>query len=322
MANLTAVILAAGKGTRMKSKLPKVLHKVGGHPMLEHVMDAAEAAGCRDNVVVIGHGAELVRELVGSRARIALQAEQLGTGHAVLQAADTLKDFTGTVMILCGDTPLLEAEELNKFYAEHVKSGAAATVMSAMMEDPFGYGRILRDANGDVAGIVEQKDASEEQKLIKEINTGNYCVEAPLLFEVLRTLGNNNAQGEYYLTDVLAKLRAMGKKVGGVVTADSEMIMGVNSRRQLAEAESVMRRRILEKLMDEGVTVMDPTSTFIEKSVKIAPDTTIYPYTWLQGETVIGEDCEIGPNVRLENVKVADGCRCEFIHIHDCEVKN
>ena len=321
MANLTAVILAAGKGTRMKSKLPKVLHKVGGHPMLEHVMDAAEAAGCRDNVVVIGHGAELVRELVGSRARIALQAEQLGTGHAVLQAADTLKDFTGTVMILCGDTPLLEAEELKKFYAEHVKSGAAATVMSAMMEDPFGYGRILRDANGDVAGIVEQKDASEEQKLIKEINTGNYCVEAPLLFEVLRTLGNNNAQGEYYLTDVLAKLRAMGKKVGGVVTADSEMIMGVNSRRQLAEAESVMRRRILEKLMDEGVTVMDPASTFIEKSVKIAPDTTIYPYTWLQGETVIGEDCEIGPNVRLENVKVADGCRCGFTHMHDCEIK-
>ena len=320
MANLTAVILAAGKGTRMKSKLPKVLHKVGGHPMLEHVMDAAEAAGCRDNVVVIGHGAELVRELVGDRARIALQAEQLGTGHAVLQAADTLKDFTGTVMILCGDTPLLEADELEKFYAEYVKSGAAATVMSALMDDPFGYGRILRDANGDVAGIVEQKDASEEQKQIKEINTGNYCVEAPLLFEVLRTLGNDNAQGEYYLTDVLAKLRAMGKKVGGVITADSEMIMGVNSRRQLAEAESVMRRRIAERHMDDGVTIMDPASTFIEKSVKIAPDTVIYPNTWLQGATVIGEDCEIGPNVRLENVKVADGCRVEFTHVHDCEI--
>ena len=322
MAKLTAVILAAGKGTRMKSKLPKVLHKVGGHPMLEHVMDAAEAAGCQDNVVVIGHGAELVRELVGNRARIALHAEQLGTGHAVLQAADTLKDFTGTVMILCGDTPLLEAAELRKFYEEHVQSGAAATVMSAIMEDPFGYGRILRNANGDVAGIVEQKDATEEQKLIKEINTGNYCVEAPLLFEVLKTLGNNNAQGEYYLTDVLAKLRGMGKKVGGMVTADSEMIMGVNSRRQLAEAESVMRRRILERLMDEGVTVMDPASTFIEKSVKIAPDTTIYPYTWLQGETVIGEDCEIGPNVRMENVKVADGCHLQFAHVHDCEIKN
>ena len=149
MANLTAVILAAGKGTRMKSKLPKVLHKVGGHPMLEHVMDAAEAAGCRDNVVVIGHGAELVRELVGSRARIALQAEQLGTGHAVLQAADTLQDFTGTVMILCGDTPLLEAEELKKFYAEHVKSGAAATVMSAMMGRYCGAERRFRRAEAD-----------------------------------------------------------------------------------------------------------------------------------------------------------------------------
>ena len=308
MANLTAVILAAGKGTRMKSKLPKVLHKVGGHPMLEHVMDAAEAAGCRDNVVVIGHGAELVRELVGSRARIALQA------------ADTLKDFTGTVMILCGDTPLLEAAELQKFYEEHIKSGAAATVMSAIMEDPYGYGRILRDEKGDVAGIVEEKDATSEQKRIKEINTGNYCVEAPLLFEVLKTLGNDNAQGEYYLTDVLAKLRGMGKKIGGVITDDSEMIMGVNSRRQLAEAESVMRRRILERLMDEGVTIMDPASTFIEKSVKIAPDTIIYPFTWLRGETVIGEDCEIGPSVRMENVKVADGCRLEFAHVYDCKI--
>ena len=193
MAKLTTVILAAGKGTRMKSKLPKVLHKVGGHPMLEHVMDAAEAAGCRDNVVVIGHGAELVRKLVGNRARIALQAEQLGTGHAVLQAADTLKDFTGTVMILCGDTPLLEAAELRKFYEEHVQSGAAATVMSAIMEEPYGYGRILRDENGDVAGIVEQKDATEEQKLIKEINIARYrrerakkrCAGAELLLSEL-----------------------------------------------------------------------------------------------------------------------------------------
>ncbi len=321
MDKLTTVILAAGKGTRMKSKLPKVLHKVGGHPMLEHVMDAAEAAGCRDNVVVIGHGAELVRTLVGDRARIALQAEQLGTGHAVLQAADTLRDFTGTVMILCGDTPLLEAGELRKFYEEHIRSGAAATVMSAMMEDPFGYGRILRDENGDVAGIVEEKDATPEQRKIREINTGNYCVEAPLLFEVLRTLGNNNSQGEYYLTDVLARLRGMGKKVGGIVTADSEMIMGVNSRRQLAVAEEVMRRRILDRLMDAGVTVMDPASTFIEKSVRIEPDTTIYPYTWIQGDTVIGEDCVIGPNVHLENVKVDAGCRIRFACARDCELK-
>lgn len=320
MEKLTAVILAAGKGTRMKSKLPKVLHKVGGRPMLEHVLDAAETAGCRDNVVVIGHGAELVRTAVGGRARIALQEEQLGTGHAVLQAEKALQDFTGTVMILCGDTPLLEAKELKKFYEAHKASGAAATVMSAIMEDPSGYGRILRDARGDVAGIVEEKDADAEQKAVCEINTGNYCVEAPLLFEVLKTLGHDNAQGEYYLTDVLSKLRALGKKVGGMVTADSEMTMGVNSRRQLALAEAAMRRRILEHWMDEGVTVMDPASTFIEKTVTIAPDTVIYPYTWLQGETIIGEDCQIGPNVRLENVKAAAGCQLHFLYAHDCTV--
>ncbi len=321
MANLTAVILAAGKGTRMKSKLPKALHKIGGRPMLEHVMNAAEAAGCRDNVVVIGHGAELVRELAGKRARIALQAEQLGTGHAVLQASEALKDFTGTVMILCGDTPLIEGAELKKLYDYHIHSGAAATVMSAMMEDPFGYGRNLRDANGDVAGIVEQKDASEEQKLIKEINTGNYCVEAPLLFDVLQTLGRKDDQSEYYLTDLLALLRARGEKVAGLITPDSEMIMGVNSRRQLAEAENIMRHRILDKLMDDGVTIIDPASTFIEKSVKIAADTVIYPFTWLQGNTDIGTNCEIGPNVRLENVTVEDGCRLQFSYTHDCEIK-
>ena len=247
MGKLTAVILAAGKGTRMKSKLPKVLHNVGGRSMLEHVMDAAEAAGCRDNVVITGHGAELVRTLVGNRAQIALQAEQLGTGHAVLQAAEALKDFVGTVMILCGDTPLIEGVELRKLYEFHVQSGAAATVMTAMLEDPFGYGRILRNADGDVAGIVEEKEASPEQKQIKEINTGNYCVEAPLLFEVLRTLGRKDEQSEYYLTDLVALLRARGEKVSGLLTDDSEMIMGVNSPEQLAAAEEIMQRRILEK---------------------------------------------------------------------------
>lgn len=246
MEKLTAVILAAGKGTRMKSKLPKVLHKVGGHSMLEHVMDAAEAAGCHDNVVIIGHGAELVLELVGNRARVALQAEQLGTGHAVLQAEEALKNFVGTVMILCGDTPLIEGVELKKFYKFHVQSGAAATVMTAMLEDPFGYGRILRNANGDVTGIVEEKEALPEQKQIKEINTGNYCVEAPLLFEVLKSLGRRDEHSEYYLTDLVALLRARGEKVSGLLTNDSEMILGVNSPEQLAAAEEIMQRRFLE----------------------------------------------------------------------------
>ena len=322
MSELVAVILAAGKGTRMKSKLPKVLHKIGGKPMLQHVLDAADAAGAARKVVVVGHEAELVEAMVGEQAQMALQAEQLGTGHAVMQTEAVLKDFCGTVMIICGDTPLLEAAELKKFYEGHVASQAAATVLTAFMDDPAGYGRIIRDADGNVLGIVEEKDAVLEQKAIKEINTGIYCVEAPLLFEVLATLTCDNGQGEYYLTDVLAKLNAMGKKVGGVATADSDMIMGINSRRQLAEAENIMRQRILNKLMDDGVTIMDPASTFIEKGVEIGQDTVIYPYTWLEGTTKIGEDCQIGPNVRLTNVRIGNTAELQFVYGHDCEVQD
>ena len=322
MANLVAVILAAGKGTRMRSKYPKVLHKVGGKPMLQHVIDAATVAGCDDKVVIVGHEAELVEKMVGSQGKIALQAEQLGTGHAVMQTAEALKGFTGTALILCGDTPLLEGEELKKFCEAHKASGAAATVLTAVMDDPFGYGRIVRDEKGNVQAIVEQKDATEAQKAIKEINTGIYCMECPLMFDVLATLTNDNAQGEYYLTDVLEKLNQAGQKVGGVVTEDSDMVMGINSRKQLSVAEGVMRQRIFDKLMDNGVTIMDPASTFIEGSVKIGRDTIIYPYTWLEGTTVIGEDCEIGPNARFTNVKIGNDNHLQFIYGHDCEVKN
>lgn len=290
--------------------------------MLQHVLDAADAAGAARKVVVVGHEAELVEAMVGEQAQMALQAEQLGTGHAVMQTEAVLKDFCGTVMIICGDTPLLEAAELKKFYEGHVASQAAATVLTAFMDDPAGYGRIIRDADGNVLGIVEEKDAVLEQKAIKEINTGIYCVEAPLLFEVLAILTCDNAQGEYYLTDVLAKLNAMGKKVGGVATADSDMIMGINSRRQLAEAENIMRQRILNKLMDDGVTIMDPASTFIEKGVEIGQDTVIYPYTWLEGTTKIGEDCQIGPNVRLTNVRIGNTAELQFVYGHDCEVQD
>lgn len=322
MANLVAVILAAGKGTRMRSKYPKVLHKVGGKPMLQHVIDAATVAGCDEKIVIVGHEAELVEKMVGSQGKIALQAEQLGTGHAVMQTAEALKGFTGTALILCGDTPLLEGEELKKFCEAHKASGAAATVLTAVMDDPFGYGRIVRDEKGNVQAIVEQKDATEAQKAIKEINTGIYCMECPLMFDILATLTNDNAQGEYYLTDVLEKLNQAGQKVGGVVTEDSDMVMGINSRKQLSVAEGVMRQRILDKLMDNGVTIMDPASTFIEGSVKIGRDTIIYPYTWLEGTTEIGEDCEIGPNARFTNVKIGNDNHLQFIYGHDCEVKN
>lgn len=322
MSDIVAIILAAGKGTRMRSKYPKVLHKVGGKPMLQHVIDAATAAGAQKKVIIVGHEAEMVEAMVGTQGTIALQAEQLGTGHAVMQTAEALKGFSGTALILCGDTPLLDGKELKKFCEAHQASGAAATVLTAIMDDPFGYGRIIRDANGNVQGIVEQKDATDAQKAIREINTGIYCMECPQMFDVLATLTNDNAQGEYYLTDVLQKLNAAGAKVGGVSTGDSDMVMGINSRKQLSVAEGVMRQRILDKLMDAGVTIMDPASTFIEASVKIGRDTIIYPYTWLEGSTEIGEDCEIGPNARFTDVKIGDDNHLQFIYGHDCEVKN
>ena len=320
MAKMAAVILAAGKGTRMRSRLPKVLHKVGGKPMLEHVMAAAETAGADKSIVVVGFESEQVAEFVGTRAEIAVQAEQLGTGHAVMQTADLLKDFVGTVMVICGDTPLLDGCELKKFYVEHQSSGAAATVLTAILDNPTGYGRILRDCNGHVIGIVEEKDATMSQKSICEINTGIYCIEAPLLFEALSGLTCDNAQGEYYLTDVLGKLNEMGKFVGGVITADSDMIMGINSRRQLADAETIMHTRILDKLMDQGVTIMDPASTFIEGTVEIGQDSIIYPFTWLEGSTKIGTESIIGPNVRLTNVVVGNATNLQFVYGHDCVV--
>ncbi len=322
MSDLVAIILAAGKGTRMKSKLPKVLHKVGGKPMVEHVMKAAEAAGAQHKIVVVGFGSEKVTEFIGGRAKVVLQAEQLGTGHAVLQAEPALAGQKGTALILCGDTPLLVGEELKKFCAAHQASGAAVSVLTARTTEPFGYGRIVRDEAGNVEKIVEEKDATAQQKSITEINTGIYCVEYPLVFELLHSLSTNNAQGEYYLTDILSKCKEKGEKVAGIVTEDFPMVMGINSRRQLAAAESIMRQRILDSLMDSGVSIIDPASTFIEASVEIGRDTVIYPFTWLQGQTKIGEDCEIGPNVRLSDVEVGTETHIQFTYGQQCKVGN
>ena len=320
MSDLVAVILAAGKGTRMRSSLPKVLHKVAGKPMLDHVLQAAETAGADKKVVVAGFASEQVAAFVGPRADIVVQAEQLGTGHAVLQTASLLRDYHGTVMIICGDTPLLDGEELKAFYRKHLAAKAAATVLTAVVSEPDGYGRVLRNAAGNVTAIVEEKDTTDEEKAICEINTGIYCIESPLLFEALSSITCSNAQGEYYLTDVLASLDRMGQKVAGVTTGDTDMILGINSRRQLAEAEAIMRRRVLDRLMDEGVTIMDPASTFIEPTVEIGRDSIIYPFTWLEGCTKIGPESEIGPQVRLTDVLVGSGSKLQFVYGHDCLV--
>ncbi len=322
MSELTAVILAAGKGTRMKSDLPKVLHVVAGQPMLAHVLDAAEIAGCARKIVVIGFGAGKVAPIVEGRAELVEQKEQLGTGHAVMQAQPLLADGRGAVMILCGDTPLLDGGDLRRFYEHHMEVGNKATVLTALMDDPAGYGRVVRDAAGNVVKIVEQKDASLEELAINEINTGIYCVDSQLLFEVLGKVDCNNAQGEYYLTDVIDKLVAADYKVGAVVAGDSDSVMGVNSRRDLAEAEKLLRQRTNENLMDSGVTIMDPGSTYIDRTVSIGRDTIIYPYTWLEGNTVIGAECVVGPNVRFSNVQTGNGCIVHFTYAHDAAIGN
>ena len=320
MQEMVAVILAAGKGTRMKSALPKVLHAVGGRPMLRHVMTAAEQAGAKRTIVVVGFGGDQVQAKIGAAAEYVLQAEQLGTGHAMMQVQPVLAGFSGTILLLCGDTPLLTDKTLLALVAAHQQSGAAATVLTAMPADATGYGRILRNESGQVLGIVEQKDATPEQKKIGEINTGIYCFEAAPLFAALAGLTCNNAQGEYYLTDVLAILAQAGQQVGAVEVADFQETLGINSRLQLAEAEKILRQRKLVELMDSGVTVMDPASTFVDATVSVGEDTVLYPFTWLEGETTIGRDCRIGPNSRIADSQLGDAVTLHFSYAHECKI--
>jgi bifunctional UDP-N-acetylglucosamine pyrophosphorylase/glucosamine-1-phosphate N-acetyltransferase len=320
MSQLLSVILAAGKGTRMKSQLPKVLHRVGGKAMVQHVLDAAKGAGAVRNVVVIGFGAESVATSLGNQAEFVVQAEQLGTGHAVMQAKELLADFDGTVMVLCGDTPLLRAELLTKLYTEHRQAQAVATVLTANMPDPTGYGRVIRNSNGQVIKIVEHKDATPEERLVTEVNTGIYCFERSALFAALAGLNCNNVQGEYYLTDVMSILASQNAKVWATAAEDFQETFGINSRAQLAEAEKILRKRKAVELMDNGVTIMDIDSTFIDADVTIGADTIIYPFTWIEGASSIGSGCEIGPNTRLQNTTVGDQSTLHFVYAHDCTV--
>lgn len=318
MAGLVTVVLAAGKGTRMKSTLPKVLHRVGGKSMLQHVLDAASAAGASRNIVVVGFGGDQVKKAIGEQTEFVVQTEQLGTGHAVLQAAPLLAEDKGTVMVLCGDTPLLTADLLKKLYEEHKAAGAKATVLTAVMPDATGYGRIIRTSSGTVAKIVEHKDATEEERQVKEVNSGIYCFETADLFAALKQVNCENAQGEYYLPDVLEILQKGGEKIWAVAADDYEETLGINSRLQLSGAEKILRRRKNIKLMEDGVTIMDPDSTFVDMDVTVGKDTIIYPGTWLEGTTVVGENCELGPNSRFTNTEIGRDVTAFFSYAHDC----
>lgn len=302
--SITSIILAAGEGKRMYSKVPKVLHKVCGTPMVEHVINCARKLGDSEPVVVIGHGADQVSKAI-SGVKFVIQEKQLGTGHAVMQAEKYIID--GDILILYGDTPLLKSETLMDMHEAHKRAGYGATILTSDFQDPTGYGRIVRNAENLVDAIVEEKDADSSTKLIKEINSGIYFFNGKELKEALKYLNNNNAQGEYYLTDVIGIMRGRGLKIGAYKIRDNEDIMGVNNRYQLSCANAIMKDRIAKKLMLDGVTIIDPNNTYIETSVKIERDVTIYPGCILEGDTTIQEDSVIGPNTRIKDGKIGRG---------------
>lgn len=307
----TTIVLAAGKGTRMQSEFPKVLHPLCGEPMIQHIVSATKQAGGQRTVVVVGHQAERVKRALPNSVEFVHQREQKGTGHAVLQAESVLADIRGPVLITCGDTPLYRTETLRSFVDNHMKAKAAASVLTAFVSDPTGYGRIVRSPEGEFQSVVEDSDASEVQRDIKEINTGTYCVNAEHLFSALHKIKPQNAQGEYYLPDVLFHLATQGQTVRAESVADANEALGINNRKQLSEAEAIIRQRILHSWQNKGVTIVDPATTFIDKRVTIGIDTILYPFTILEGNTAIGARCRVGPFVHLHDAKLDDDCSVE-----------
>lgn len=308
MSDIHIVILAAGKGTRMKSERPKVLHRAGELSLIEHVFRAAEALGPRSTTVIVGHQAETVEQSVPKRLglRFAVQNPQLGTGHALLQAEPMLAGQQGTVVLLSGDVPLLRPATLEALVRTHHERQAAATVLTALVGDASGYGRIIRDGAGGISAIVEHKDATPEQRLVSEINSGIYAFDLHGLFGALKQIGASNAQGEYYLPDLVTIFRARGKVVATVVAPDPREVLGVNSRRELADVSEILKTARNQALMESGVTIIDSASTFIGPDVTIGIDTTIHPGVYLEGRTSIGSGCIINSGVRIVDSRVDD----------------
>lgn len=320
MTNKYAIVLAAGQGTRMKSKLYKVLHPVMGSPMVEHVINQLETLDLDKIVTVVGHGAEKVKEQLGERTLYAFQKEQLGTGHAVQQAEELLKNKDGFTLVVCGDTPLLKQETLLKLYNHHQETKAKVTVLTASIADPTGYGRVLRSQSGDVEKIVEHKDASEAERLVAEINTGTYCFDNQFLFDVLGQVTNNNAQGEYYLPDVIEIAKMRNEKVSAYKTDDPNETIGINDRIALAHAEKLMKQRVNEHHMINGVTIVDPDQTYIAPSVKIASDVVIKPGTVIRGNTTIATGAVIGPNSEIEDCLIGESTIIKHSVVHQSEI--
>src|SRR6056297_149352 len=296
MSDLLTIILAAGKGTRMKSEKNKVLHKVAGKEMINHVINSASniSSGI---VCIVGHQADQVKSIVkNDKVDFRLQTKQLGTAHAVIQAKEEIKNHTGDVLILYADIPLIQEETLKKMNEYHLEKAASLTILTAVLKNPTGYGRIIRYKQNEITNIVEEDDANIKQKKIDEINSGIMCVDSKLLNDALDNIDNNNAQNEYYLTDIVDYIKSDNKKILPFTIKDDKEIIGVNDRLGLSEAEKVLRTRINNKHMENGVTIIDPETTYIDEEVKIGSDTIIYPFSYIEGNTKIGKNNIIRPN--------------------------
>ncbi len=292
----------------MKSELVKVLHPILGLPMLSYPIELSlKGIKAEKTIVVVGHQADRIQGMFKNfKIDIALQEKQLGTGHAVLQAIPFLQSFSGTVLILCGDVPLVELETLRSFIDTYKENESTLSVLTAVVEEPFGYGRILRNPEGWLEKIVEEKDASEKERMIREINTGIFCVKAPFLMEGLREIGKENAQGEYYLTDLVEVAKKRGLRCSAHIVADPVEVMGINTRVDLAVANEVLRQKKLKDLMLSGVTVVDPKTTYVDRTVEVGKDSILYPNCHLQGKTKIGERCIIEPNSKISDSLIGD----------------
>ncbi len=320
--DLQVCVLAAGKGKRMRSNLPKVLHKVLGRAMIDHILHTVELLRPKGIAVVTGHASELVREHVGQPANLewVIQDKQLGTGHAVKQCEKVIRDVRD-VLIVCGDTPLLQVETLEKLVSEHRQSASDVTVLTANPANPFGYGRIVRDENGHVTSIVEEKDASDSERSITEVSSGIYCVRYEVLFALLHAIGNRNAQGEYYLPDIVPLALNAGQSVEAVMMNDADEMLGVNDRVHLAHVEDVMQKKIIQEWQRRGVTVEKPDTVRIEAGVSIGIDTVIQAGCYLIGSTTIGDECRIGPNAVLVDAWLDDRVNVyAFSHIQGAAV--
>lgn len=320
MSETLAIVLAAGQGTRMKSDLPKVLHPVVGVPLVGWVLRSLGSAGISNVCVVVGHGAEKVRETLGDGVRFAVQSEQKGTAHAVMCAGDALAQADGSVLILAGDVPMLSAGTMSHLVAMREESGVDLALATFRLTDPTGYGRILRDDAGNVSGIVEQKDATDEQRAITEVNPAVYCFEAKKLRELLPRVGNDNAQGEYYLPDLVKLIVEDGGRIVGMESPNPDEFLGINNRWQLAEANEIMRRKILRRHGEAGVTLLDINSITIGPDVEIGQDSVIHPNTVIEGRTSIGAGSAIGPNSWIKDSVVGPRCRVFMSHLDQAKM--